>query len=135
VVAELTKRVAPLGISQIAAVESRGFLFGAPLALRLDVGFVPLRKPGKLPYKTMREEYALEYGTAAIEMHTDAVAPGDRVLVLDDLLATGGTAAAACRLIERTGARVVACAFVIELTALGGRAKLAGRQVMSLVSY
>jgi len=132
---ELANRVSHFRAERIAAVESRGFIFGAPLALKLGVGFVPLRKPGKLPAKCLREEYTLEYGTNAIEMHADALTPGERVLVFDDLLATGGTAAAMCRLVERAGAKVAACAFVIELTALKGRQQLAGREIVSLIAY
>jgi adenine phosphoribosyltransferase len=135
VIDELAARCANYRIDKIAAIESRGFLFGAPLALRLGVGFVPIRKPGKLPYARIHEEYALEYGKNTIEMHEDAVRPGEQVLVIDDLLATGGTAAAACRLIERTGGKVAACAFVIELSFLNGRAALEGRDVTALITY
>lgn len=135
VIDALAERVAHLTVQRIAAVESRGFIFGAPLALRLKVGFVPMRKPGKLPYRTIREEYSLEYGTNTVEMHTDAVKPGEHVLVLDDLLATGGTAAAMCRLVERARGKVAACAFVIELAPLNGRSMLAGREVISLIRY
>jgi adenine phosphoribosyltransferase len=122
-------------VTVVAGMESRGFLFGVPVAERLGVGFVPVRKPGKLPAATLREEYALEYGTDALEIHADAVGPGDRVLVVDDLLATGGTAAATCRLIERAGAEVTAAVFLIELSFLGGRAKLPGREVHGLLVF
>src|SRR5438309_1446435 len=105
-------------IDVIAAAEARGFLFGAPLALDLNVPFVPIRKPGKLPYATIALEYQLEYGTDRLEVHTDALAPGLRVLLLDDVLATGGTMRACCDLVESTGAQVVACAFVLELSFL-----------------
>ncbi len=122
-------------VEAVAAVEARGFIFGAAVAVALGAGFVPLRKPGKLPWKTCRETYALEYGTDAIEVHEDAVKPGTRVLLVDDLLATGGTMAAAARLIEQQGATVVGCAFVIELAFLKGREKLARYDVLSLISY
>jgi len=122
-------------ITKVVGIEARGFLFGAALAHRLGVGFVPLRKPGKLPWKTRRETYALEYGTDAIEIHVDGVGRSDRVLVVDDLLATGGTAAAAVRLVRRLGARVVEVAFVVELAFLGGRKKLRGVPVSSLVTF
>lgn len=121
--------------TKIVGVESRGFIFGAALADRLGVGFVPVRKPGKLPWKTRRERYALEYGTDAVEIHRDAVGPGDRVIVVDDLLATGGTAAATVRLVRRCGARVLEAAFVIELAFLHGRRRLRGVPVHSLVRY
>jgi len=122
-------------VSHVVGIESRGFILAAPIAQALGAGFVPVRKPGKLPSKSIREEYALEYGTDALEIHADALGCTARVLVVDDVLATGGTAAATCRLIERTGARVVACAFLIELTALRGRRKLGDRAVEVLVSY
>ena len=121
-------------IDKVAAVESRGFLFGVPLAMQLGVGFVPVRKPGKLPWKTNRIEYVLEYGTDAVEIHQDAVRKGERVLLVDDLLATGGTMGAACQLIERCGATVAGCAFVVELCFLPGRQRLAGRQVEALIA-
>jgi len=113
-----------LGITAVAGMESRGFIFGVPVAERLGVGFVPIRKPGKLPAKALREEYALEYGTDALEMHEDAVGRDDNVLIVDDLLATGGTAAAAVRMIRRAGAKVAGVAFVIELDFLDGRKRL-----------
>jgi adenine phosphoribosyltransferase len=122
-------------VDTIAAAEARGFIFGAPLALRLGAGFVPIRKPGKLPYATVALEYQLEYGTDKLEVHTDAFSPGHRVLLIDDVLATGGTMRACCDLVGRTGAEVVGCAFVLELSFLGGRAKLAPYEVMSLVTY
>jgi adenine phosphoribosyltransferase len=111
-------------VDKVAAIESRGFLFGVPLAMHLGKGFVPVRKPGKLPWKTNRVEYVLEYGTDAVEIHQDAILAGERILVIDDLLATGGTARAACQLVEACGGQVVACAFVVELTFLGGRDRL-----------
>lgn len=122
-------------ITAVAGMEARGFVFGSLVAAEIGAGFVPLRKPGKLPYRTHRMEYALEYGSAALEMHVDAIGAGDRVLLVDDLIATGGTAAASCALVERAGARVAGCAFVVELAALGGRSLLGGRAVHSLVVY
>lgn len=122
-------------VTRVVSIESRGFLFGAPIALELDAGLVPIRKPGKLPAAAQRVEYALEYGTDALEMHHDAVGAGDRVLVVDDVLATGGTAAAAGHLIAGTGATLVGYAFLIELDALRGREKLAGRRVEALLHY
>ena len=122
-------------IDTIAAAEARGFIFGAPLALKLHAGFVPIRKPGKLPYATLAMEYQLEYGTDRLEVHTDAFAPGRRVLLIDDVLATGGTMRACCDLVAGTGAEIVGCAFVLELSFLGGRAKLAPYEVTSLVTY
>lgn len=121
-------------INKIAGIESRGFLFGVPLAMKLDVGFVPVRKPGKLPWKTNRVDYELEYGTDAVEIHQDAVQPGERVLMIDDLLATGGTMAAACKLVESGGGVVAGCGFVIELTFLNGREKLDGHRCESLIT-
>ncbi len=122
------------GVDLVAGVEARGFILGAPVALALGVGFVPVRKSGKLPFTTVGAAYSLEYGTAEIEVHTDAVAPGQRVLVLDDVLATGGTAAAACDLVERLGGVVAGLAVLIELSFLHGRDKLAGRDVQALVT-
>jgi adenine phosphoribosyltransferase len=118
----------------IVGIESRGFIFGAALAERLGVGFVPVRKPGKLPYRTTRETYALEYGTDALEMHEDAVEKR-RCLIVDDLLATGGTAAATARLVERQGGTVEGFAFVIELDFLKGRQRLGGRPLHALIHY
>jgi len=122
-------------VDVVAGIEARGFIFGAPVALGLGVGFVPIRKSGKLPHTTVSAEYALEYGVATIEVHTDAVRPGQRVLLLDDVLATGGTAEAAARLIEGLGAEVVAVSFLLELGFLNGRDRLGGRDVRSLVTY
>jgi adenine phosphoribosyltransferase len=123
------------GISCVVGVESRGFILGAPVALALGVGFIPVRKPGKLPYRTASAEYALEYGTDRLEIHADACAPEARVLVVDDVLATGGTAAATCRLVETLGGVVVGCSFLIALSFLPGRSALAGRRVEALVTY
>lgn len=109
-------------VAKVAGIEARGFTLAAPVAEKLDAGFIPLRKPGKLPFRTRREEYSLEYGSDALEMHIDAVEPGERVLVVDDVIATGGTAAAAIRLLRGAGAEVVGCSVFIELAFLNGRA-------------
>jgi adenine phosphoribosyltransferase len=122
-------------IDAVVAVESRGFILGAAVADRLGIGFVPVRKPGKLPAKAVQMAYDLEYGTDRLEIHEDAVAPDQRVLVLDDVLATGGTARATVDLVERLGGRVEGVAFLIELNFLNGRAKLPGRDVFSVLSY
>jgi adenine phosphoribosyltransferase len=119
----------------ILAAESRGFIFAAPLALELGAAFVPVRKPGKLPYQTRRLQYDLEYGSDALEIHTDAVSAGSRVLLIDDLLATGGTIEACLKLALDSGAEVVGCGFLIELSFLGGREKLGSRRVVSLMEY
>jgi adenine phosphoribosyltransferase len=119
----------------IVGAESRGFILGAAMAYKLGVGFAPARKPGKLPWKTISAEYALEYGTDSLEMHEDAIRPGMRVLIHDDLLATGGTAKAKCELVERLGGVVVGLAFIVELVDLHGRDKLPGYEVFSLVKY
>ena len=122
-------------VSRVVSIESRGFIFGAPIALRLRAGLVPIRKPGKLPAATQRIEYALEYGSDALEMHHDAVGQGDRVLVVDDVLATGGTAVAAAELVGRAGGTVVGFSFLIELDFLKGRQRLQGRRVEALLHY
>jgi adenine phosphoribosyltransferase len=122
-------------IDAIVAAEARGFIFAAPLALELGVGFVPVRKPGKLPCDTHAFHYELEYGSDSLEMHVDGLSPGQNILVVDDLLATGGTIEACCQLVERAGAKVAGCAFVIELTALGGARRIAPRDVFRLVAY
>jgi adenine phosphoribosyltransferase len=122
-------------IEAVVGIEARGYMLGAPVAYALGAGFVPVRKPGKLPGKTYTEEYALEYGTNALQIHADAVGHGHRVLVIDDLLATGGTIAATLRLLQKLGADVVGVAVLIELEALNGRAALAGADVTSFVRY
>lgn len=124
-------------IDYVAGIESRGFIFGAPLACRLGAGFIPVRKPNKLPAETVSESYELEYGTDSIEIHKDAVEEGKRIVVIDDLLATGGTATAACNLFKKVGAEVVSSAFIIELSDLGGRKKIedTGIEVVSMLKY
>jgi adenine phosphoribosyltransferase len=119
-------------ITHVAGIESRGFIVGAAVAQRLRAGFIPIRKPGKLPWKTAGKDYALEYGTDRLEMHVDACTAGSRVLLVDDVLATGGTAAAACELIEGTGATVSGCSFLLSLVALRGSQRLSGRDVRSI---
>jgi len=123
------------GAEYVAAVEARGFIFGAAVAAKLGVGFIPIRKKGKLPYETERITYDLEYGTDCVEMHRDAVPPGAKVLMVDDLLATGGTMRAACQLIEKVGAKVVGIAFLIELADLNGRERLTQYNVRAVISY
>lgn len=131
----MTEHARQLKPDVIAGIESRGFVFGIPIAVNLGLGFVPVRKLGKLPGEKISEEYALEYGTNTVEIHTDAVEPGQRVVVIDDLLATGGTASAAARLIERLGGTVAGFVFLIELTFLGGCKHLRGYDVYSLIEY
>ena len=121
------------GVTKVMGAEARGFIFGGALAYELDAGFVPARKPGKLPWMTTSHTYDLEYGTDALEVHTDALRPGDVVLIVDDVLATGGTAAAKAALVEKMGATVAGFAFLIELDALGGRAKLGSARMVSLI--
>lgn len=123
------------GIDYVVAIEARGYIFGAPLAYAIGAGFIPIRKPGKLPHDKFTEDYALEYGTNSLEVHIDALAQGDRVVVVDDLLATGGTAGATLRLLKRLGAHVEACAFLLELSALNGREALGGVDVVTFVRY
>jgi adenine phosphoribosyltransferase len=123
------------GVAYVAGVEARGFIFGAAVATKLRAGFIPIRKKGKLPWQTESVTYDLEYGTDCIEMHRDAVTPGARVLLVDDLLATGGTMQAACRLMEKVGAEIVGIAVVIELTDLNGRQRLAPHKIHALISY
>lgn len=122
-------------VQHVVGIEARGYMLGAPLAYGIGAGFIPVRKPGKLPYSKLSESYALEYGTNSLEIHADALQNGDRVVVVDDLLATGGTAAATRRLLERLGAKVEAFAFLIELEALKGRAALEGAEVVSFIRY
>ncbi len=131
----LADRYRDRDINCVASVEARGFILGAPVAYLLDVGFVPIRKPGKLPCETRREEYELEYGTDAVEVHADAFDAGDRVLVCDDLLATGGTALATARLVESCDATVEAFVFLVELDFLSGRDKLRDHEVFSIIHY
>ena len=131
----LAEQLEGRNLEQVVAIESRGFLFGAPLALRLGAGLIPVRKPGKLPAETERETYDLEYGTDSLEIHRDAIEPGVRVVVVDDVLATGGTAEATVRMLKRLGAEVDSVAFVIELDFLGGRAKLGDLEIVTLLHY
>jgi adenine phosphoribosyltransferase len=132
---QLVNHYRDAGIEVIVGMESRGFIFGMPMAYQLGVGFVPVRKPGKLPAETAAESYDLEYGTNTLEIHVDAITRGQRVLVVDDLLATGGTAKATCNLVEKLGGQVMGVAFVIELDFLHGRDKLQGYDVFSLLRY
>ena len=134
-IAQLCERISHCKPQSIAGIESRGFIFGASVAAELGIGFVPMRKPGKLPWKTRKEQYALEYGTDAIEVHEDAVAQGTRVALVDDLLATGGTAGAAIKLLQGLGGQVVVAAFVIELGFLKGRERLGGVPAEALITY
>ena len=122
-------------VTHVAAIESRGFILGAPVAQRLRAGFIPVRKRGKLPHRTEGVDYALEYGTDRVEMHVDACGAGARVLVVDDVLATGGTAAATCTLLEKVGATVVGCAFLLSIGGLGGDRRLAGRRIHTLIEF
>ena len=134
-VGALAELARPLAPEYVIGAEARGFLLGTALARELGAGFVLARKPGKLPYETVSAKYLLEYGTDALELHSDAVAAGARVLVHDDLLATGGTAAALCELVEQVGGEVVGCNFLIELAFLGGRSRLGGHDVQALLRY
>ncbi len=135
VVDEFSRRYSGGDVDTVIGIESRGFLFAAPLALRLQRSMVPVRKGGKLPFETVSVKHALEYGESVVEVHTDAIEPGQRVLVVDDVLATGGTMAAAARLVEMAGGQVLGLAVVIELADLGGRDRLRGYDVQSLVVY
>jgi adenine phosphoribosyltransferase len=131
----LATKVADLQPQHIVGMESRGFIFGAALAYKLGIGFIPVRKPGKLPAAVHTIEYVLEYGTDRLEIHLDAFAPGSRILIVDDLIATGGTAAATAKLLQEIGCNLVGCAFVIELDALNGRSHLPDVPIISLVHY
>ncbi len=134
---ELAQRYRDMNIDKIAGIESRGFILGAPLAYAMGKGFVPIRKKGKLPAETIGHDYELEYGTDRIEIHTDAISKGERVLLVDDLIATGGTAEAACKLIEKIGGQIVECCFIIDLPDIGGRARLEklGHKVFALCEF
>lgn len=134
-ISTLADRFIGANIQRVIGVEARGFILGAPIAVALGAGFVPVRKAGKLPWAVVREEYDLEYGSDKLEIHRDAIHPGERILVVDDVLATGGTAAATCRLVSALGGDIVALAVLIELPFLEGRAKLAGITVESLFTY
>lgn len=134
-VRQMAEQVRDCQIDIIAAAEARGFLFASPLALELGAPLVPIRKAGKLPFKTLSHTYQLEYGTDTLQIHADAIAPGSNVLVVDDLLATGGTIEACCRLVENAGGTVVRCAFLIELVALGGAKRIDGHRVVSLLRF
>ena len=131
----LTERFKPGTVDAVVGIDARGFIFAAAAAVKLQAGFVPIRKKGKLPYQTHEQQYDLEYGTATVAVHVDALKPGNRVLLIDDLLATGGTAAAAAALVQRLGAEILEIAFLIELGFLGGRQKLKGYPVRSLVVF
>lgn len=135
VIDRLADHYAGQKIDLVVAVEARGYIFGAPIAYKLGAGFVPVRKEGKLPAETVREEYELEYGTDSVEMHCDAIQPGQKVLIVDDLIATGGSAAATARLVERLGGEVVGIAFLIELTFLNGVEKLKDYDVFTMIEY
>jgi adenine phosphoribosyltransferase len=132
IVEDLAGAFADSGVTRVIGIEARGFIVAAPVAVALGAGFIPVRKPGKLPWAVVREEYELEYGTDTLEMHRDAIHPGERILIIDDVLATGGTAAATCRLVETLDGIVVGVGIVLELEALGGRQRLEGRHVHSL---
>jgi adenine phosphoribosyltransferase len=131
----LVDHFAGRAVDKVLGIEARGFITAAPVAYRVGAGFVPVRKAGKLPWSVEKQEYVLEYGTDLLEVHCDAMAPGEKALIVDDVLATGGTAEAAVRLVERLGGEVVGLGFVIELAYLGGRAKVAGHDVVSLIEY
>lgn len=135
VISELIKPFKNNNITAVAGMEARGFIFGSLAAWELGIGFIPLRKPGKLPYDVQKVDYDLEYGEASLEAHIDAISKGDKILLVDDLLATGGTAKASCELVEKLGGEIVACAFVIELAMLHGRDQLANHPIHTLVKY
>lgn len=132
---EFQKKLEDVEFDYVVGPESRGFIFGVPIAYNMNKGFIPVRKAGKLPYETKRKEYALEYGTATIEMHTDAIKPGDKVVIVDDLLATGGTSKAMIELIEELGGEVVKLVYLIELDFLKGRDVLEGHKIESIINY
>lgn len=132
---ELVARFEGLDVDRVIGMEARGFIVAAPVAYRLGAGFIPVRKAGKLPWAVVREEYSLEYGTDKLEIHRDAIFPGERILVIDDVLATGGTADATCRLVEVLGGEIVGLGFLIEIAHLSGRARLGTHRVESLVRY
>jgi adenine phosphoribosyltransferase len=132
---DLSRRFGNRGISKVVGIESRGYIFAPAIALSLSAGFIPVRKPGKLPWETAAEDYALEYGTDRLEIHVDALQRGERVLIVDDLLATGGTAAATRRLVERLHGEVVGAGFLVELTGLEGRSRLPGLDVQALIRF
>jgi adenine phosphoribosyltransferase len=131
----LTEKFQPGSVDAVVGIDARGFIFAAAAATRLKAGFVPVRKKGKLPYKTIEQDYALEYGTATVAMHVDALKPGARVVLIDDLLATGGTSAAAVALVKKLGAQILEIGFLIELKFLNGREKLKGHSVRSIIVY
>jgi adenine phosphoribosyltransferase len=131
----LTEQFRPGSVDAVVGIDARGFIFAAAAATRLQCGFVPVRKKGKLPYQTIEQDYALEYGQATVAMHVDALKPGARVILIDDLLATGGTAAAAAALVKKLGARILEISFLIELKFLNGREKLKGHPVRSVITY
>jgi adenine phosphoribosyltransferase len=134
-ITSLVERFRDVPVDRVIGMEARGFIVAAPVAFSIGAGFVPVRKAGKLPWAVVREEYSLEYGSDKLEMHRDAIHPGERVLVIDDVLATGGTAAATCRLVEELGGIVAGLGFLIEITALGGRPRLGERHIESLARY
>jgi len=134
-ITELAARFDGIAVDRVLGMEARGFIIAAPIAFHLGAGFVPVRKAGKLPWAVVREEYSLEYGKDKLEMHRDAIRPGERVLVIDDVLATGGTAAATCRLVEELGGVVVGLGFLLEISTLPGRSRLGERMIESLVVY
>jgi adenine phosphoribosyltransferase len=131
----LTERFKPGSVDAVVGIDARGFIFAAAAAVKLEAGFIPVRKKGKLPYQTIEQDYALEYGNATVAIHTDALKPGSRVLLVDDLLATGGTSAAAVALVQKLGGVILEAGFLIELKFLNGREKLAGIPIRSLVAY
>jgi adenine phosphoribosyltransferase len=135
VIDRMAEQVADKRVQVVVGMESRGFIFAAPLAYKLGAGFVPVRKLGKLPAETLEVEYALEYGTATLEIHRDAIRPGQRVLIVDDLLATGGTVLGTIELVRRLGGEIAALSFMVELTALRGRDKLSDHEILTLLAY